>query len=446
LETEPYLSLASIGPEIEFYTIHWSVIIGFVVLFLLLTSSALISGSEVAFFSLSPDSKEKVKTSGTKTGNLVNTLLQKPQRLLATILVANNFVNIGIVILSTYITDQIIDFSKEPLYGILFKLVVVTFLILLFGEILPKVYATHFSLRFSYFMAYPLHLFMKICQPITTVLIRSTAFFNKKIGPEKQNITVDDLSHALDIAEGQIAEDKKILKGIVKFGNIQVSEIMTPRIDVVSADIKMTFPELIKVITESGFSRIPVYAGTFDNIKGILYIKDLLPHLHKDNKFKWQTIIRAAYFVPDTKRINDLLEEFQFKKIHMAIVVDEYGGASGVVTMEDIFEEIVGEISDEYDEDEEVLYTKIDKNNYVFEGKILLNDFYKVLNLPAEIFDDIKGDADTLAGIILELKREIPKTGEEIKIKNFVLKIQEADNRRIRTIKVTILPQDPDEK
>ncbi len=362
-----------------------------------------------------------------------------PERLLATILVVNNFINISIVILSAFITNSIIDFSNIPTLGFVFQIIIITFLLLLFGEILPKIYATHYALQFSTNMAYPLFYLEKIFKPISSVLIYSTSIVNKRFARKKQNISMDDLSKAMELPSTTITEDEKILKGIVKFRNIDVKEIMKSRLDVVAIDIKTKFGKLLPQIIESGYSRIPIYSGSFDNIRGILYIKDLLPHLNKNDTFKWQSLIRSPYFVPETKKINDLLEEFQSKKIHLAMVVDEYGGTHGIITLEDILEEIVGEIADESDEDEQT-YVRLDESNYLFEGKTLLNDFYKIINTSDNIFNEIKGDADTLAGLILEIKGKIPEKNDIIRYKIFSFKIDSVDFRRIKRIRVKIYP------
>jgi len=362
-----------------------------------------------------------------------------PECLLATILVVNNFINIGIVILSAFITNSIIDFSNIPTLGFIFQIIIITFLLLLFGEILPKIYATHYAVQFATNMAYPLFYLEKIFKPISSILIYSTSIVNKRFARKKQNISMDDLSKAMELPSTTIMEDEKILKGIAKFRNIDVKEIMKSRLDVVSIDMKTKFSKLLPQIIESGYSRIPIYSGSFDNIMGILYIKDLLPHLNKNDTFKWQSLIRSPYFVPETKKINDLLEEFQLKKIHLAMVVDEYGGTHGIITLEDILEEIVGEITDESDEDEPT-YVRLDESNYVFEGKTLLNDFYKIINTSDNIFNEIKGEADTLAGLILELKGKIPGKDDIIRYKNFSFKIDSVDFRRIKRIRVKIYP------
>ncbi len=448
MEADSYSSIILLFFDIHFFPVSMQAIAGILVFILLLIVSALISGSEVACFSLSPVNIEKLKSSTSKRAYYLLELLERPQRLLATILITNNFVNVGIVILSTlfFVYDTsgdatkfaIIDFSATPTAGVLFQVVVVTFLLLLFGEIIPKVYANQYAMRFSSFMAYPLLVLEKIFRPISTFLIKSTAIVNNRI-QRKQNISIDDLSDALALTSGALKEDKKILQGIVSFGNIPVKSIMKPRVDISAIDSseQPDIQKLCKTVSEWGYSRIPVYDETFDNIKGILYTKDLLPHLEKQDSFDWLELLRPPYFVPETKKINDLLEEFQSKKIHLAIVIDEYGGTSGIVTLEDILEEIVGEISDEYDEDE-IAYSKLDDKNYIFEGKILLNDLHKIIGTEADIFDDIKGDADTLAGIILEMIGDIPQKNQIIDYRNFSFQIVAVDNRRIKKIKVTL--------
>ncbi len=428
--------LIFINLNISFLTIHTGTIGGIIILLILLVISALVSGSEVAFFSHSPIDKQTLEEKKTKTNKIVLNLLSKPEKLLATILVANNLVNIGIIILAAYLTNQLIDFSGSETLGFLIKVVLITFLILLAGEIIPKVYANENSLKVSQFMAYPLYILDIVLRPISALLMKSTNIVKNRF-QKKKNISMDELSRALDLTTGTIAEEKKLLKGIVEFGNIEVSEILKSRVDVISANISITFRKLMKTVINSGYSRIPVYSETFDNIKGVLYIKDLLPHLKKGDTFRWQSLIRPPYFIPETKKINDLLKEFQTNKIHMAIVIDEYGGTSGIITMEDILEEIVGEIKDEFDEEEKT-YTKLNDRTFIFEGKTLLNDFFKIVEADQEIFEDIRGEADTIAGMILEIKGEIPKAEEIIEIKNFTFIIKEVNNRRIKQIKVTI--------
>lgn len=438
METDPLLAaLLPAGWNIEFHPLTIGIVIALVIVLLLLFSSAMISGSEVAYFSLSAAEKQKLKKPG-RTNQRVLENLDNPEKLLATILVTNNFVNVGIIILTAYVSNGLISFTDAPILEFTFQVVLITFFLLLFGEIIPKVYATHSALRFSKTMALPLQTLEKLFRPINSILIFSTGFVNKRMQKHRKNISIDEISQALELtSDHELSDEKDILEGIVKFGNKNVSEIMKSRVDVVALDIKTEFDEVINTINDSGYSRIPVYIDSFDNVSGILYIKDILPHYHKTKAFKWQTLIRPPFYVPDTKKISSLLEEFQKSKIHLAIVVDEYGGTSGIVTLEDILEEIVGDITDEFDE-EENFFTKINDKTFLFDAKVLLGDFYRITNCDDTIFDDVKGDADTLAGLILELKGEIPKINEEIKCKQFVFTIKEVDNRRIKEIKVTI--------
>jgi putative hemolysin len=415
----------------------FGIAISLLIMIILLAISAMISASEVAYFSLSPAELENLDKGKHKLNQTVIDLLQTPERLLATILITNNFVNVSIVILSTFVTNSLFVFSGPAWVAFLLQVVVVTFLILFFSEIFPKIYANRFSIAVARFTAPWLNFFNKVFWPLSSILIFSTSVVNKRLLRYARNISIDELSDALELTETNLKEEKDILKGIVKFGNIDVCEIMRSRVDAVAAEQNIPFDSLLKLIGDSGYSRIPVYEGTFDHIKGIVYIKDLLPYLSKTSNFKWQTLIRPSYFVPESKKINDLLKDFQNNHIHMAIVVDEYGGTSGIVTLEDILEEIVGEISDESDEDE-LTYERIDDKNIIFEGKTLLNDFYKVLGSDYSEFDDVKGDADTLAGLILEIRGEIPKTDDIISYKNYSFIILSADKRRIRKIKVTI--------
>lgn len=414
------------------------IIVWMIFLLILLLCSALISGSEVAFFSLSPTDLQNLKSKKTASSIKTLKLLTQPEFLLGTILVINNFVNVSIVIISAYIINSIIDFGEAIVLGFLAQVVFITFLLLLFGEILPKIYANQNALKFSSFMVRSISFLQKVFMPITMLLVFSTNLVNKRLNIKKSNISMDELSDALSLPETKITEDKHILKGIVKFGHIDAKEIMKSRLDVVAISKSTPFPELLSNFLESGYSRIPVYSDSFDQIKGILYIKDLLPHIQKGANFKWQSLIRSPYFIPEAKKINDLLEEFQRKKIHMAIVIDEYGGTSGIVTLEDILEEIVGDIKDEFDE-EESFYTQLNDTSWIFEGKTLLNDFYRVLEKPENIFDEIKGDADTLAGLILEIKGDIPEKDETFKLDDYEFKIEAVDKRRIKKIKITTI-------
>lgn len=418
-----------------------------IVLAVLLICSGLISSSEVAYFSLNPSEVQSINDGNTRNANKILDLLNKPKRLLATILISNNFVNVGIVILSTYISTKLINFTQMPeLYQFLIQVIVITFIILLFGEVIPKIYASRLSVRVASVMATPLLVLSYLFKPLSKLLIVSTSVIDKRLKKQSGNLSVDELGDALELTydeENTSDEEHKILKGIVKFGNTDVKQVMTARIDVVSFEYDTSFDELIAGIIESGFSRVPVYQESPDNVVGILYIKDLLPYLSQEN-FKWQSLIRSPFFVYENKKIDDLLKEFQEKKIHLAVVVDEYGGMSGIITLEDIIEEIVGEISDEFDE-EEVTYSKLDELNYVFEGKTPLNDMYRILDIEGDDFEEEKGESDSLAGFILELAGKIPKKNERIQFNGFIFTIEAADKRKIKRVKVT-LPEMTDEE
>jgi len=426
--------------EIVFYPFTTAVAFELVVVVLLLICSALVSGSEVAFFSLTPNELDDLEERHNRRSRLVLEHLEKPEDLLANILITNNFVNICIVILASFITTSVMDVNEAPVLEFLLQAVIITFFILLFGEIIPKIYADRFSVPFALLMAVPLNILRKLFRPLILILTRSTRAVNRRMSRRKQNISMDELSDALDIATGVYSEEKKMLEGIVKFSNLEVSEIMRPRTDVLAIEITTGFRELIDSIMDCGYSRIPVFEETTDNIKGILYVKDLLPHLHK-KKFHWKTLLRQPFFVPESKRINDLLKEFQKMKIHLAIVVDEYGGMEGVVTMEDILEEVVGEIVDESDEAEE-FYRKIGHNTYLFDGKTQLNDFFKVTELDSETFDDVRGEAETLAGLILEIRGDFPRLKDTLDCKNVHFTVTDMDRRRIKEIKVIIREED----
>ncbi len=414
------------------------IIVQFVLLdLLLIIISAFISGAESAYFSLNSNEVESLQKKDDYSSKKVIRLLQKPQILLSTLFIANIVSNIAFIILGSYTLNLIFNFDISSTTSFLIQAAIIAFFILFFGEILPKYYGSKKPKRTARFLAYPMWFLYRVFYPFSLFLVSSTKFIAKRFATIKQNITMDDLSNALNLTTNQIAEDENILKGIVKFGNIDAKEIMKSRIDVNAVDISTPFSELQGVIIESGHSRIPVYEENFDNIKGILYIKDLLPHLNEEGNFKWQDLLRAPYFVPENKKINDLLKEFQSNKIHMAIVIDEYGGTSGIVTLEDILEEIVGEITDESDEDE-VIYSQINNNTYLFEGKTLLNDFFKIVNLDPDYLDAIKGDADTIAGLILEITGEIPHQGQIISHKNLKFHVESADRRRIKRVKVEI--------
>ena len=445
MEPEYPLSIISFLSGIAVNAPDFKIIIGLLVLIILLFGSALMSASEVAYFSFRPEEIEKFKTYKSKKSKSAVKLYNNPEKLLSTILVANNTINIAIVLLSAFLSSRMFDFSSRPVIGFIINAVAITFLLLFFGEVMPKVYASRNHISVALFMAYPLTVLEKFFQPVTSVLIYSSSFVKKRTGTRRSNISMDDLSDALELTSESINEDEKILKGIVNFGNINVSAIMCSRIDVTAIDIKWGFDKIVPVIISSGFSRIPVYSGSFDTVKGILYAKDVLPYTNNPGSFKWQALMRPPYFVPETKKINDLLKEFQTKKIHMAVVIDEYGGTSGIVTLEDILEEIVGEISDESDDDQ-LLFRKLDEKTYIFEGKILLNDFCKILEIEEDLFEEVRGESETLAGLILELTGEIPQKDQIIKYGLFVFRIESADKRRIKEIRVEINKNDSNKK
>lgn len=417
------------------------IFIAFLIIIALLLCSALISGAEVAYFSLHPAQLKDIKSKQTSTSKLILSLLESPKRLLATLLISNNFVNVGVVILSSWVTSRLFDMADYPLLGFLIQVVAITLILVLFGEIIPKIWATHKQIVFASLMARPLQVLNKIFYPLSSMLMLTTRVVDKKLAGTSLNISMSDLSEAIDITvdKGTPAEETKILKSIVEFSDIEVREIMKSRVDVIAVDTAIPFSGLLKIVVDSGYSRIPAFTDTLDNIKGTLYVKDLLPHLGKDDNFDWKELLRPSFFVPLNKKINDLLKEFQEKKIHLAVVVDEYGGTSGIVTMEDIIEEIIGEITDEFDTPEDAVgYLKLDAANYVFEGKTSIIDFCKVMGIDDEIFDEIKGDSDSLAGIILELLGEIPEKETEVAYKNFRFKIMSVDKRRIKQVKVTL--------
>ena len=405
---------------------------------LLLFASGFVSASEIAFFSLSPSDLSEIEEEEHPSDKRIMALLKDSEKLLATILISNNFVNVTIIMLCDFFFAKVINFGGSEILEFLVITVILTFLLLLFGEIMPKIYSAQHTLRFTRFAAPIIMALKKVFSPLSNLLVRSTVIVNKCVAKRNYNISVDDLSQALELTDKtEISEESNILEGIIRFGGETAKEVMTPRLDMVDLDISSSFKEVLDCVVENGYSRVPVYEDSRDNIKGILYIKDLLPHLKKSEDFRWQNLIRPAYFVPETKMIDDLLRDFQANKIHIAIVVDEFGGTSGIVTMEDIIEEIVGEINDEYDE-EERSYVKINDYTYVFEAKTLLSDFYKIVKTDSDVFEDIEGDADTLAGLLLEIKGEFPKLHEKLEYEHFEFEVLEMDARRILKVKVII--------
>lgn len=411
------------------------------VLIVLIIFSALVSGSEVALFSLNPTEKELINNGESKPLLRIKKLLTTPKKLLATILVANNFINIAIILLSTITIESLIDFKSFPEWLVfLIQAIGITFIILLFGEVIPKVYATKNALILAQIMSSPLNILMKIFSPLSKLLIFSTNIFDKRIKRKSHDITVEELSHALDLT-GDITNDNeehRILKGIVQFGETNVSEVMRARVNVVAIEKTTPFTNIIATILKSGHSRLPVYDDSFDKILGVLYIKDLIPHINNNDDFDWVPLIRSPFFVPENKKLDDLLKEFQERKIHLAIVVDEYGGTSGIITLEDVIEEIVGEISDEFDE-EDIAYSKIDDNTYVFDANTSINDVSKVVDLDDSTpFNEMKKEADTLAGLIIEVSGKIPQKNEKINFLNFSFTVEASDKRRIKRVKMVI--------
>jgi gliding motility-associated protein GldE len=406
----------------------------------LVAIGALVSASETAIFSLSPNDIDTIKTDKSlKYAGLLK-LIEKPKKLLATIIIANNFLSVAVIISSTVLINQIFDFSTMPTLGFILQVVVITSILLLFSEIIPKVYANANSLIMAIFMTHPLRIFVKILSPLSAVLVKSTGILDKRLMKQNRNISIEELEDVIDIAvkENSETNEKNFLKGIVKFGDIEVCEIMKSRVDVTAIEQQAKFSEVMKIIRETGYSRLPVYNETMDNLVGILHIKDLLPYLSETDLFDWKPLVRPVFFVPENKKIDNLLTEFKTQKRHFAIVVDEYGGTSGIITLEDILEEIVGDINDEFDnKSDEKMYHKINEHTWMFEGKISLNDFCKVVQIDGDFFDELKSESESLAGLILEQTGEIPQHLTEIKIPPFIFRVEAVDERRIKKIRVT---------
>ena len=426
-----YLAINSVG------FVLWT-IIGIVFLIIL---SGLFSASENSFFSITKQDKMDLATSKSAKDLAVLNQLAKPKELLATILIANNFVNVSLVILSSLLFER--SFTLPSPWDFVVQVVLVTFILLLFGEVIPKVYATTNNLKVARFMAKPLFFFKKLLYPLVYALVKSTNGINKKIKKVNQSVSLEELNHAIDITanEDSPEEEKGILKGIVNYGNISASQIMKARMDIVALDTKLNFKEVMTVVKESGFSRLPVYKEKIDEIEGVIFVKDLLRYLDQGEQFDWHKHIKEVKFIPENKKIDDLLDEFREKKVHMAIVVDEYGGTSGMVTMEDILEEIFGEINDEFDINSH-LYSILDENTFVMNGKLMQNDVCKLFELPITYFDEVKGDSDTLGGLIQELAGAIPKVNEILTYEELTFKIESADDRKIKRVKVKIEKQE----
>ena len=424
-----------------FLAINISYLTSIILLVILLACSAMVSGAEVAIFSLTKSNIDEGIENKSVKMQIISDLLNRPKKLLATILVANNFINIAIVLLFAYIGKTLFSNITNSVARFFLEVVCATFLILLFGEIIPKIYASRNSVQFSSFMARPLKILDFIFSPISLPMRYVTMKIQNTFGKQKSNLSVDQLSQALELTndEDTTQEEQKILQGIVSFGNTDTKQVMRPRMDLFALDINTPYETIIKEIINNGYSRIPVYEESIDTIKGVLYVKDLLPHLNK-KKFNWTKILREPFFVPENKKLDDLMVEFQTKKVHLAVVVDEYGGTSGLVSLEDIIEEIVGDISDEYD-DEDLIYTKLDDNNYSFEGKTPLKDVYKIVGIEEDIgdFESKKGDAETLAGFVLEISGGFPRIGSKLNFKTYVFTIEALERKRIKQIKLTLI-------
>ena len=419
-------------------TIDTNLLFGILAIAFFLFCSAMVSAAEVALFSLTQQDLNTLSEEDSSKANLISKLLQRPKKLLATILVANNFSHIGVVIVFSFVGNNIFSAIESPILKFVVEVILITFLILLFGEVLPKIYASRNNIQFSKFIANPLSILDKLLSPISLPMRAVSVYLHEKLGRQKSNISVDQLSQALGLTstEDTTSEEQKILEGIVSFGNTDTKQVMSPRIDIFAIEMEETFAEIYEKIVDKGYSRIPVYRESIDHIEGVLFVKDLIPHINK-KEFDWIKLIREPFFVPENKKLDDLLKEFQSKKSHLAIVVDEYGGTSGLVSLEDIIEEIVGDISDEFD-DENLNFSQIDDKNFLFEGKINLKDFYRIVDVNEEIFEISKGEAETLAGFILEILGNFPKKGQKIHFTNVHFTIEAVDKKRIKQLKVTL--------
>lgn len=448
MDPDSYLSrLSDLCNGVTVMSPSLGAIIALMLAILLLYASGFVSASEIAFFSLSPSDLNEIEEEKSPSDTKIKSLLEDSEHLLATILISNNFVNVTIIMLCNYFFASVIDFGQAQILEFLVITVVLTFLLLLFGEIMPKIYSAQHTLSFCRKAAPVIYVLRSVFKPMSNLLVHSSFVVNKLTKKHKvRNLSVDELSQALELTDkNEISEESTMLEGIIRFGEETAKEVMTARLDMVDLELNTPFSKVLKCVVDNAYSRIPVYEESRDNIKGILYIKDLLPYLKLGDEFKWQNLIRPAFFVPETKKIDDLLHDFQINKIHIAIVVDEFGGTSGIVTMEDIIEEIVGEINDEYDEEVRT-YIKLSDNSYLFEAKTFLTDFYKVLKIDSDEFEGIAADADTLAGLILELKGEFPVQQEVLFYKNYRFEIVEMDSRRILKVKVTVLPKEHKEE
>lgn len=433
------LIMASISDLLTVNTPTLGSIVALICATLALMVSGFISGSEIAYFSLTPAQQEELDQ-GPK-GEIVRRLLSMPERLLATILITNNFVNVTIVVLCNYAFSRIFVFHDESgVLSFVFYTVILTFIILLFGEIVPKLYSNTYTTKWAAMATTGISLAIKVFYPLSSVLVHSSTFVNRVVTKKTDNISADELSQALEITDLNTPDDKEMLEGILKFGDTTAAEVMTPRVDIVDLDISATFAEVMEVVIEKGYSRMPVYEDTQDNIKGVLYSRDLLPYIGKNVKdFEWQSLLREPYFVPESRMIDDLLEDFRKMKIHMAIVIDEFGGTQGLVTMEDVLEEIVGDIDDEYDEEEKT-YQRLPDDTYIFEGKTLLTDFFRITDLDEEEYASVAEDAETLAGMLLAIKGDFPKEKESIVYGRCRFLVLDISRHRIVSVRVKVMP------
>jgi putative hemolysin len=430
LDPEPSLFFA--------YAIDTDLVFGFAGIFALLFCSAIVSGAEVALFSLSQKDIDETLNENVSKGKIISDLLEKPKKLLATLLVANNFINIGVVILFSFVGKNLFAAVNSAILKFILEVIVVTFLLLLFGEVLPKVYASRNNIKFAKLIAYPVAALDKLLSPISLPMRKITIYLHNKLGKQKTNFSVNQLSQALELTDSDetTSDEQKILEGIVSFGNTDTKQVMSPRIDIFALEIDESFSVICPKIIEKGYSRIPVYRDNIDQIEGVLFVKDLLPHINT-SEFDWKSLLREPFFVPENKKLDNLLKDFQSMKSHLAIVVDEYGGTSGLVSLEDVIEEIVGDISDEFDDDN-INFSQIDDKNYLFEGKINLKDFYRIIDVDEELFEIKKGEAETLAGFILEILGNFPKKDQKISFENCQFTVEAVDKKRIKQIKVTI--------
>lgn len=431
MDTEP--------PSLDFFQIsETDLIFGFSGIILLLLLAAVVSGAEVAFFSLTQKDLDQASQQHPKKVEIITRLLEKPKKLLATLLVANNFTIISIVVLFSFLDENLFDFVGSSSLKLVAEILFITFLILFFGEVLPKIYASRNNIKFALGVVHPIRFLDKLLSPVSLPMRSLTLYLQKKLGKQKTNISVDQLSQALELTSSgdTTSDEQKILEGIVSFGNTDTRQVMSPRIDIFALEIDETFQEIFPKIVDKGFSRIPVYRDNIDHIEGVLFVKDLIPHIDR-KEFDWNTLIREPFFVPENKKLDNLLKDFQGMKSHLAIVVDEYGGTSGLVSLEDVIEEIVGDISDEFD-DENINFSQIDDKNFLFEGKIYLKDFYRIVSVNEEVFEDRKGEAETLAGLILEILGNFPKKGQKVNLEDCIFTIETVDKKRIKQVKVTL--------